>query len=115
MITVEDLLMAYASAYDAWLDPETERENPIPEYAELIRRVVSAENANLREEIEAAKHDLSLFSSELVVSKAENTKLRELVRDMFGVISRNNTWWDGNAKDTSRLSDRMRELGIEAE
>lgn len=49
MITVENLLTAYASAYDAWLDPETERENPTPEYAELIRRVVSAENAKLRE------------------------------------------------------------------
>lgn len=49
MITVENLLMAYASAYDAWLDPETERENPTPEYTELIRRVVSAENAKLRE------------------------------------------------------------------
>lgn len=49
MITVEDLLMAYASAYDAWLDPETERKNPTPEYAELIRQAVSFENANLRE------------------------------------------------------------------
>ena len=49
MITVEDLLQAYAYAYDAWLDPETERKNPIPEYAEFIRRSVSWENAKLRE------------------------------------------------------------------
>ena len=49
MITVEDLLMAYASAYDAWLDPEAERKNPTPEYAELIRQAVSFENAKLRE------------------------------------------------------------------
>lgn len=49
MITVENLLMAYVIAYDAWLDPETERENPTPEYAELIRWVVSAENTKLRE------------------------------------------------------------------
>lgn len=49
MITVEDLLMAYATAYDAWLDPEAERKNPTPEYAELIRQAVSFENAKLRE------------------------------------------------------------------
>lgn len=49
MITVEDLLQAYAYAYDAWLDPEAERKNPIPEYAEFIRRSVSWENAKLRE------------------------------------------------------------------
>jgi len=49
MITVENLLMAYASAYDAWLDPEAERKNPTPEYAELIRQAVSFENAKLRE------------------------------------------------------------------
>lgn len=49
MITVEDLLQAYAYAYDAWLDPEAERKNPIPEHAEFIRRSVSWENAKLRE------------------------------------------------------------------
>lgn len=43
-------------------------------------RALLAENAKLREEIEAAKHDLSLFSSVLVASKFENAKLRELVR-----------------------------------
>lgn len=47
MITVEDLLMAYTIAYDEWLDPEAERKNPTPEYAELIRQVVSFENAEL--------------------------------------------------------------------
>lgn len=49
MITVENLLMAFASAYDAWLDPEAERENPVPEYAALIRRAVDADNTKLRE------------------------------------------------------------------
>ena len=49
MITVEDLLMAYAVAYDVWLDPEAERKNPTPEYAELIRQAVSSENAELRD------------------------------------------------------------------
>lgn len=49
MITVEDLLRAYASAYDAWIDPEAERKNPTPEYAELIRQAVSFENGELLE------------------------------------------------------------------
>lgn len=49
MISVEDLLKAFALAYDTWLDPECERENPVPEYADLIRQAVSAENAKLRE------------------------------------------------------------------
>ena len=60
MITVEDLLMAYASAYDAWLDPEAERKNPTPEYAELIRQAVSFENAKLRELL----HEALLFGNE---------------------------------------------------
>lgn len=49
MMTVEDLLGAFALAYDTWLDPEVGRENPLPEYAALIRRAVSAENDTLRE------------------------------------------------------------------
>lgn len=47
MITVEDLLMAFASAYDAWLDPDAERKNPVPEYAALIRQAVNYENNTL--------------------------------------------------------------------
>ena len=47
MITVEDLLMAFASAYDAWLDPDAERKNPVPEYAALIRQAVNYENDTL--------------------------------------------------------------------
>ena len=46
--------MAYASAYDAWLDPEAERKNPTPEYAELIRHAVSFENEKLRELVQEA-------------------------------------------------------------
>ena len=40
---------------------------------------LESENDKLREELEAAKHDLSLFSSVLVASKFENAKLREFV------------------------------------
>ena len=49
MITVEELLEAFSLAYDTWLDPESKRENPVPEYARLIRQAVSAENESLRE------------------------------------------------------------------
>lgn len=56
--------------------------------------------------------DLNYGADEIEKLENENAKLRELVQDMFGVISRNNSWWDGTAKDTSRLSARMREIGI---
>lgn len=88
MITVEDLLMAYASAYDAWLDPEVERKNPTPEYAEFIRQVVSFENA----------------------------KLRELATDALGYINHpfDASWTHMRRKEVrDSLNDRMRELGIE--
>lgn len=38
---------------------------------------LKAENAKLREEIEAAKHDLSIFSGRIVELDAENAKLQE--------------------------------------
>lgn len=44
---------------------------------------VQAKNAKLREELEAAKRDLSLFSGELVASKFENAKLRKLVQYIY--------------------------------
>ena len=91
-ITVEDMLNAYSLAYVRWLVPESERENPAPEYARLIRQVVEHEYADL---------------------KAENAKLRELVGDMFTTIS----WCDIDcypSDDKKReLADRMRELGVE--
>ena len=50
------------------------------EIAKMAKHIneLEVENAKLREETEAAKHDLSLFSGELVASKLENIKLREL-------------------------------------
>lgn len=84
MITVEDLLMAYASAYDAWLDPEAERKNPTPEYAELICQVVSFENAKLREFVA----DLMAYLKE-----AERVHSDRLIPDSY--------------------YDRARELGVE--
>lgn len=49
MITVEDLLRAYQLAYDTWLDPEVNRDDPTLEYAAVIRKAVSVENDKLRE------------------------------------------------------------------
>jgi len=45
--------------------------------------------------------------------KAENSKLRELVRDMYTIIHKNNSWWDALYGDSHRFAARMRELGIE--
>lgn len=95
MITVENLLDAYALALDLWMAPELAmlenghpRENPTQEYAELIRKAVSA----------------------------ENVELRGLVKDAYDVIRGcadyyvcpSQTMADG-------IADRMRELGIEVE
>ncbi len=68
-----------------------------------VLRLVN-ENAKLREEIEAAKHDLSLFSSVLVASKFENAKLRELVDYMTPIALYG---------ASEQECDRMRELGAE--
>ena len=97
---------------------------------------IDAENAKLREEIEAAKHDLSLFSGELVTSKLQNAKLRELVRDVYKAAHMLCEAWDGSCSkeadgmslhsvcpigDTSelcvfgKLDDRMRELRVEVD
>ena len=93
MITVEDLLQAYAYAYDAWLDPETERKNPIPEYAEFIRRSVSWENAKLRELVRKYVEYTSQDRCEGCVCKRkcndgdvdecwQRTEIRELSREL---------------------------------
>lgn len=99
MITVENLLDAYAIALDLWIDPELAilenghpRENPTPEYADAIRKAVSVENA----------------------------ELRELVRDMGDAIV---DWYDlmdgafacesvYEDEKFAPLFDRMRELGV---
>lgn len=88
MITVENLLDAYAQALDLWLDPELAmlenghpRKCPTPEYAELIRKAVSA----------------------------ENTKLRDLVRDMLTETL------DYDLVGSCRYEQRARELGIEVD
>lgn len=41
---------------------------------------LEAENAKLREELEAAKHDLQVFSANLARLDAENAKLRETLK-----------------------------------
>ena len=67
------------------------------------------ENAKLREEIEAAKHDLSMFSERIVELDAKNAKLRELVKNMYYDLT-NMTFppdW------VTEYEADMRELGIE--
>lgn len=73
---------------------------------------LQAENAALREEFN--KMDV-WHSKELAAAIDENAKLRELVADMYAVISDRNAWWDGTRKDTRRFADRMRELGVEVD
>ena len=95
---------------------------------------IDAENAKLRDELDAAKHDLSLFSERIVELGAENAKLLELVRDVYKAAHMLCEAWDGSCSkeadgmslhsvcpigDTSelcvfgKLEDRMRELGVE--
>ena len=78
MITVEDLLQAYAYAYDAWLDPEAERKNPIPEYAEFIRRSVSWENAKLRELVD----ELYPLADNGAMDASELDRAHDLMREL---------------------------------
>ena len=64
------------------------------------------ENARLR----------SCLSDDAENAKAimgENKALRELAKDMYCVISRNNTWWDCRSKDTKAFHGKLQELGIE--
>ena len=122
-MTVEDLLGAFALAHNTWLDPEVERENPVPEYAALIRRAVDVENAKLRDELAKWEQltdgiDLPEYPVTQFVPKdleRENAKLRELVRDM---------WHEGMCECGSlgkcaaciyEYPTRMRELGIEVD
>ena len=79
---------------------------------------IKAENAKLREEIEAAKHDLQTFSMCSVQLDAENAKLRELVRDMWfwgycGHMDSESQEWQ--MKHIDGVLDRMRELGVEVD
>lgn len=47
--------------------------------------------------------------------EAERAELRELIQDMYAVISDRNSWWDCMRRDTKHFADHMRELGIEAD
>ena len=85
---------------------------------------LEAENDKLREELDAAKQDLQVFSANLARLGAENAKLRELVRDyerctMHADCSR--CEYDGKLSTHCPLSpcfpdaDELRELGVEVE
>ena len=75
------------------------------EAADAIDRL-DAENAKLREELDAAKYDLSLFSEKIVATSAENAKLRELVRGLV---------YATHPADRARLIADAAEFGIEVD
>lgn len=86
---------------------------------------VNAENAKLREQCADMdeRHAKTFEVGKRWMAKAarfesENTKLRELVVDAWGYISHpaNATWTHEKRKEVRHsLSDRMRELGVEAD
>lgn len=49
-------------------------------------RGLQAENAKLHEELEAAKHDLQVFSSEAIKLNNENVKLRERITSLEAAL-----------------------------
>ena len=81
--------------YIGWTDEHVEScaecAKGLGAYADSLCDTLKAENAKLCEELEAAKHDLSLFSGELVASKLENARLRELVRE--AIYARDDADW----------------------
>lgn len=103
------------------------------ELRESMHQVIE-ENRELLEQLAAAKHDLSLLSSVVVESKAENAKLRGLRADMYGFIKRmdedcgdvtfsdcfdyckHDTADDGCCKTGECwYEQRLRELGVEVD
>ena len=92
-------------------------------------RELEEENAKLREEIEAAKHDLQAFSMRYVQLDAENDKLREFVQSVADGVYEdlpccdNCRFFDGCYNDAKKEHDGRgcqwllwaRELGIEAD
>ena len=86
------------------------------------------ENAKLREEIEAAKHDLQVFSMGSVQLEAENAKLREWLRELVRDYEHCSVHADcGRCEYDGKLSthcplspcfpdaDELRELGVEVD
>lgn len=45
--------------------------------------------------------------------KDENAKLRELAKEMYCVISENNSWWDFRRDETKAFYCQLHKLGIE--
>ena len=67
--------------------PVTDHDSFCPECGGAFRESdasdLEAENAKLRDKLDAAKHDLSLFSERIVELGAENAELRELCESLF--------------------------------
>lgn len=45
----------------------------------------------------------------------ENSKLRELAKEMYCVIRENNSWWDCRCDETKAFYCQLRKLGIEVD
>ena len=75
------------------------------DYSEMLQEAQD-ENAKLRDELDAVKHDLSLFSERIVELGAENAKLRELVRCLV---------YATNPLDRATLIANAAEMGIKVE
>lgn len=78
----------------------------------------------MREELEAAKHDLQVFSANLARLGAENAKLRELAGIMAYCMQERNCDWckvNGGTGEVTEpagcdvLLDLLRELGVEVD
>lgn len=82
-----------------------------------------AENATLREEIakwermtagiKLPDYPITEFNPKDL--ERENVKLRELAKEMYYVISENNSWWDFRCDETKAFYCQLRELGIEVD
>lgn len=57
--------------------------------------------------------ELYKLVSGLVGEAEETAKLRELVKEMYCVISENNSWWDFRCDETKAFHQQLQELGIE--
>lgn len=80
-----------------------------------------AENVRLREELEAAKHDLQVFSMRSVQLDADNAKLLELLTFYLGCLTKGHVNCDSCAfaeylcEHGRLVIDWARELGIEVD
>lgn len=82
-------------------------------YDNVSRRELCDRIAHLESDLDAAKNDLSIFSGELVKSKAENAKLRELSHRVCGYIQFMQDTRKRDFELEELIIDMLHGLGIE--